>query len=116
MNKVKKAPDAAVRWIHISFPVSQEFFISYQERAMGRKMTEMEQGTALAWLSVLNMVGAGELDGNEVVERLDQRVEEATTLPARHFIRAVQYWLSLAMLRPPHGPEGGPAPVPCPAP
>lgn len=83
---------------------------------MGRRMSDGERGAVLAWLDLFNLVSVGELDGAEALEYVDRCMEKAATLAARHFLRAARHWLSLAIPKPPYGPEGGPVPAACPAP
>ena len=83
----------------ITFPITVEKFISYQERLVGRELSEGEKGVTAAWIEAFNLSYEDGLrqDRNPLAKDLDKLAE----LMARHkdnagvhkFAEACRAWI-----------------------
>ena len=78
----------------ILLPASLETFVAYQERLIGRRLSEGEKEATEKWLEVLNETVTGELDRATVLERLDQLIVQSEDGPVLRFLEGVRHWLT----------------------
>ena len=88
--------------VKITFPATPEEFIRYQERLVGRELSEREKEVTAAWVDIFNRAHMEGLRQNQTalddfLARVDEWAGETAAGSAVHrFLLAARWWISAA--------------------